>query len=225
MDPRAFKFQVRKYMKSSTHLKVQNLRKDFKTFTGLSWEEFWGARHVMKRDTWADHVFIQSAAWYLQKDIVIHQNITSQPAQKISGNIDDETVPCRDPQIHVGYLFRRHYQSVIPKEKGFSEVKDISNVTSNDSSCCPICKKSFKSVLQHIKKAKNCQEKMNPHDLEKLQDEASKKTKDKKREWKATWKEQNEEKEKEGNRASVAKYRRLNTEKAREDSKASMAKS
>ena len=90
----------------------------------------------MKKDTWADHVFIQSSAWYLQKDIVIHQNIPSNPVQIISGNIDDETEPCRDPHIHVGYLFRRHYQSVIPKEKEFSEVNDdqepMETVTENE---------------------------------------------------------------------------------------------
>ena len=144
MDPRAFKFKVRKFMKDSPHPKVQDLRKDFQIFTGLPWEEFWSARHIMKRDTWADHVFIQSSAWYLQKDIVIHQNITSQPIQIISGNIDDENEPCRDPKLHVGYLFRRHYQSVIPIEIVINKVKDKSNIESNESSCCPICKKSFK---------------------------------------------------------------------------------
>ena len=62
MDPRAFKFQVRKFMNGSQHPRILDLRKDFILFTGMSWQEFWSARHIMKRDTWADHVFIQSAA-------------------------------------------------------------------------------------------------------------------------------------------------------------------
>ena len=169
MDPRAFKFKVRKFMKDSPHPKVQDLRKDFQIFTGLPWEEFWSARHIMKRDTWADHVFIQSSAWYLQKDIVIHQNITSQPIQIISGNIDDENEPCRDPKLHVGYLFRRHYQSVIPrvskvKENLFfgdnegrsknaqTKKANIAQVQIKDSLSCPVCKKSLKNILLHLKK-------------------------------------------------------------------------
>ena len=35
MDPRAFKFQVRKFMNGNPHPKIQDLRKDFKTFTGF----------------------------------------------------------------------------------------------------------------------------------------------------------------------------------------------
>ena len=117
MDPRALKFQVRRFMNGNPHQKIQDLRKDFKILTGLPWEEFWSTRHIMKKDTWADHVFIQSTAWYLQKDIVIHQNIPSQPEVIISGNIDDENQPCRHPQVHVGYLFRRHYQSILPRSE------------------------------------------------------------------------------------------------------------
>ena len=77
----------------------------------------------MKKDIWADHIFIQSSAWYLHKDIVIHQNISSNPIQIISGNIEDENVPCKDPDIHVGYLFRRHYQSILPRTQNMYAVK------------------------------------------------------------------------------------------------------
>ena len=92
MDPRAFKSQVRKFMQDNKHQKVKDLKIQLENFTGMSWKVYWSAKYIMKKSTWADHVFIQSSAWFLQKDIVIHQNIKSKPTTTISGNINDENI-------------------------------------------------------------------------------------------------------------------------------------
>ena len=33
----------------------------------------------------------------------------------ISGNINDENVPCTGAELHIGYLLGRHYQSLLPR--------------------------------------------------------------------------------------------------------------
>ena len=78
MDPRALKAQVRKFMQTCQHQRVQELRLNWKNFTGMSFEDYWGIKYIMKKSTWADHLFIQSTAWCFQLDVVIHQNIPSK---------------------------------------------------------------------------------------------------------------------------------------------------
>ena len=77
MDPRALKAQVRKFMQTCQHQRVQELRLNWKNFTGMSFEDYWSVKYIMKKSTWADHLFIQSTAWCFQLDVVIHQNIPS----------------------------------------------------------------------------------------------------------------------------------------------------
>ena len=114
LDPRSFKFQVKRFLNSSDHPRVQFLKENIQNFTGMSWEDYWSSKYIMKKSTWADHVFVQSTAWSLQLDIVIHQDLKSKPVDMISGNIDNEKVPCKGSQIHLGYLVDRHYQSILP---------------------------------------------------------------------------------------------------------------
>ena len=94
LDPRSFKFQVKRFMNSSDHPRVQFLKSNIQNFTGMSWADYWSSKYMMKKTTWADHVFIQSSAWCLQMDIVIHQDLQSKPVETVSGNMNNEKLPC-----------------------------------------------------------------------------------------------------------------------------------
>lgn len=130
MDPRSLKFQVKNFMQSCQHKRVKDLKMDWKNFTGMTFEAYWGVKHIMKKSTWADHLFIQSAAWCLKLDFVIHQNIPPKPVTIISGNIEDSDTPCFGPQLHIGYLVNRHYQSLLPKNPA-DVIERIGTATGN----------------------------------------------------------------------------------------------
>ena len=248
MDPRAFKYQVRKFMQTSQHSRIQELKENWKNFTGMSWEDYWKATHILKKSTWADHEFIQSAAWFLHLDIVIHQDVPSKPMITISGNINDENVPCNGTKLHIGYLLGRHYQSLLPRlsktsgtiesiiemdqpEKSSFKKAVKRNRIKETSKCsldktvkeeksteiCPVCKKEFKSVFQHIKKSLFCKGKVNTDDFEEIQAKSKLKRLDNLRKAKAKQrKSQNPEKTKKDNQAAKAKQRKLNPDKSRE---------
>ena len=256
MDSRAFKFQVRKFMQACQHQQVQALKGDWQNFTGMRWEEYWGANHIMKKSTWVDHEFIQSAAWFLQLDIVIHQDISGDPVRIISGNIEDDKTPCSGPTLHIGYLFGRHYQSLLPKGTGDARlrkrkrtpedvqsgvekdvlkskpvVKKVSENTThkNDkevkaSESCPVCKKSFKNVLLHIKRVKTCKNGITDQDLLSLRSQSEMTKKENSRKRQANFRNDNPQKAKQSRNKSMAKHRKFNPEKAKEDNKKSMAK-
>ena len=121
------------------------------------------------------HIIIYRAAWFLQLDIVIHQDIPGNPVTTISGNIDDETEPCNGSQLHIGYLNGRHYQSLLPIQvnkslnsicavsinatESKSEVEDAMSIKIDDTRNlkCPACKKkNLKNLLLHIRKSQEC---------------------------------------------------------------------
>ena len=78
-DIRTFKSLVRRFILKSNHSVVETLKEDFENFSDnrMSWEHYWSAKHIMKQTTWADEMFLRATAWFLQIDIVIHQNIAS----------------------------------------------------------------------------------------------------------------------------------------------------
>ena len=69
---------------------------------------------MLKSGIWADELFIRGTAYFLNMDIVIHQN-RDPVIKRISGNMDNESAPCANPELHVGYLFSLHYQSILPR--------------------------------------------------------------------------------------------------------------
>ena len=234
LDPRGFKFQVKRFMNSNEHPKVLFIKNNIQSFTGRTWKDYWSSKYIMKKSTWADHVFIQSAAWCLQMDIVIHQNLQSKPVDTISGNIDNQNIPCNGSQIHLGYLVDRHYQSLLPKKLVTSEeledtdddeslVSDEENQSLLESSC-PVCKKEVKSLPHHLGRAKNCKNAMKEEDLKKIEMKRDEKKKENAKKRRAKFRKCNPEKCKEDRRLSIAKYRRENPMKSKKDRRLSMAK-
>ena len=117
-DIRAFKSKIGRFMNSNKHCVVNTMRADFQIFMeGTSWDDYWNSKNLLRKEFWADEVFIRATAWFLKLDIVIHQNIPGLTEKVISGNIDSENIPCDGPKLHIGYLVDRHYQSLIPKKK------------------------------------------------------------------------------------------------------------
>ena len=51
MDPRALKSQVRKFMQTCQHQRVQELRMNWRNFTGMSFEDYWSIKYIMKKST------------------------------------------------------------------------------------------------------------------------------------------------------------------------------
>ena len=231
-------------MQACQHQKVQDLKGNWQNFTGMRWEEYWGANHIMKKSTWADHEFIQSAAWFLQLDIVIHQDIPGNPVTTISGNIDDESEPCKGYPLHIGYLMGRHYQSLLPIQVNKS-LKSICAVSINDTGskskvgeaksfkrddkrnlkCCPACKKkNLKNLLLHIKKSQECKTKIGKKKLDELELISQKIRKDKVKNYVSKHRKLNPEKTKEDNKVAQAKKKKLNPEKTKEINKVAQAK-
>ena len=79
---------------------------------------------MLKSGIWADELFIRGTAYFLNMDIVIHQN-RDPVINRISGNMDNEIIPCKNPVLHVGYLANLHYQSIIPRAQIISKPLDI----------------------------------------------------------------------------------------------------
>ena len=243
LDPRSFKFQVKRFMNTNDHPRIQFLRNNIQNFTGISWEDYWSSRYILKKTTWADHVFIQSTAWCLQLDIVIHQDLQTKPVETISGNIDNEEVPCEGSQIHLGYLVDRHYQSILPstdfsnsnlvdveEDEVEEEAKEPNSqvqvpvlsaqIEDKELEQCPVCSKSCKNVLLHIDRAQYCKRNIDDGKYEELKNLSTKKRKEKNKEYQAKFRINNAKKCNE----AVAKYRSENPMKAKEDTKKAVAK-
>ena len=67
---------------------------------GISWDEYW--TDMNKDRTWVDSWFIQATAWYLNLDlwIVDCASRDDHPFIRISGNLQDEDVPCTVYRSH-----------------------------------------------------------------------------------------------------------------------------
>ena len=83
---------------------------------GISWGEYW--RDMNQDMTWVDSWFIQATAWYLNLDlwIVDCASRDDHPFIRISGNLEDEDVPCTGPIMTIGAKSNCHYQSLLPIE-------------------------------------------------------------------------------------------------------------
>ena len=218
-DMRAFKSVVRRFMLKTKHPVVETMKKDFHIFMeGMSWDQYWSPQNLFRKEVWADEVFLRSTAWFLQLDIVLHQNVSGYPEKTISGNIDNDAAPCNGPKLHLGYLLNRHYQSVIPK----SDDSDIEaeNEDQLQINVCPVCKKILKNVLLHIRKSKTCQEKATDHQIKSLEEFSDNRKKENK---KRRRKEENPEKVKEDNKRWKAAQRAKDPDKAKEDNRKAKA--
>ena len=165
-----------------------------------------------------------------------------------SGYIDNEKLLCSGPKLHLGYLIDKHFQSLLPKtskessngnkdqisrlrkslakteNKGNSDQKDKDS-DRNIISKCPVCKKTFKVILRHIRQTVHCQQRLRNQEYQKMVDLSDMRKAEKNRERVAKSRMLNPVKSKEDTKKAVAKYRKENPEKIKEDRRISMAKS
>ena len=241
-DMKAFKFTVRRFMLKIKNPVVETMKEDFQIFMeGMSWEEYWSTKNLMRKECWADEVFLRATAWLLQLDIVLHQNVPGSYEKVISGNINDDANTSNGPQLHLGYLLNRHYQSIIPRVNPVLETFDNAGTSQQstetylEANVCPVCKKTFKNVLLHIKKAYNCDKKASKQQIEYLQkisnekdkenrkrrreNEDSEKIKEDNKRRKTAQNQRDPEKNRENKRRSRAALKEKNPEKYKEDNR------
>ena len=240
-DPRSFKSMVRRFMLKCGHPVVQNIKANFENFMeGMSWEHYWSIKYIMRPEIWADELFLRATAWFLKLDIVVHQNIPNCPIKTISGNIDDDQTASDGPKLHVAYLLNRHYQSILPRNTGVDieeaetalpqEVTEEvlnekeprltqENVLEFPLATCPVCGKSGKNILNHIRLSKNCKGKVTDQQIESLKQLSSIKNKQKEKEWKKRKFEEDPEKSKENSKKRKADQRARNPEKSKEETR------
>merc|ERR1712208_221160 len=71
---------------------------------------------MIRNYEWSDYIFIQSTAWLLGYDILIVTTTSteSHPYITISGNINDESLPCPGAPLLIGSKSQVHFQSLLP---------------------------------------------------------------------------------------------------------------
>ena len=234
--PRAFKRLIRSFIINNTHPTVFRIKEDFELFMGKTWEEYWCVKHMMKKETWAEEPSIRATAWLLKMDIVIHQNIPESPEKLISGNIDDENVPMNGPKLHLGYILPTHYQSLLPKSNNSQGNQDQAEEFNKAGmverseipkqqdvaplKVCPVCGKTLKNVLLHIRKTQFCESRVSDSQMKVLTDLSNKRTAEKKKENNQKKRIADPVKAREDTRKRVQKHRmNTNPEKLKEDNK------
>ena len=115
---------VFEFLTRCTHPLIESWKENFKNITDMEWKDYWSYKYMLKSGIWADEIFIRGTAFFLNMDIVIHQN-KHPTIEKISGNMDNEHIACENPMLHVGYLANLHYQSIIPRAQIDSKQHDI----------------------------------------------------------------------------------------------------
>ena len=110
---------VKNFMLSTKNITVNAFKVEFEQTVGLaeqvSWGNFW-RRHLEDKE-WADAIFIQGTAYFLEKDIhVFHTSAThDQPfSDPVSGNLENRGGTCPGAPLLIAYVDGLHYQSVLP---------------------------------------------------------------------------------------------------------------
>ena len=111
---------VRIFIKKSRHPSALKFKAEYQSTLALtnneSWDEYWVK--MVQNKVWADYIFIQSTAWFLHHDIMIVNttNNDDNPMIFISGNLNDENIPCNGAIFTIGSKSNSHYQSLLPIE-------------------------------------------------------------------------------------------------------------
>ena len=113
-----FRYAVKNFVINSQEERLVNFRNEFDSFSETKpFSEYWSTEFMLKSGTWVDHMFIQAAAYFLEKDIHIHTESTEIKDQYqltvMYGNMNEINVPLPGSPIHLVYLRDLHYQSVI----------------------------------------------------------------------------------------------------------------
>ena len=129
------KLSVAQFIQANSNTqKVQNLRVNFEVsqlnmhLEGLrkrTWRQYWtdmqqDARQVRGRrwvECWADDIWLQAAAWFLNTDVHIIWAGADTQGQTFSitdGNWSPVAEGEERPRLYLGYIVRTHYQSLLP---------------------------------------------------------------------------------------------------------------
>ena len=110
---------VKNFMLSTKNITVNAFKVEFEKTVGLaeqvSWGNFW-KRHLEDKE-WADAIFIQGTAYFLEKDIhIFHTSAThDQPfSDPVSGSLETRGGTCPGAPLLLAYIDGLHYQSVLP---------------------------------------------------------------------------------------------------------------
>ena len=131
------KHNVSRFIQENSNTqKVQNMRVNFEVsqlnihFEGpgmrkRTWRQYWvdmetdagGMYGIRWLECWADDIWLQAAAWYLDMSVVIIWAGDDTQGRIIS-TTDGHWTPLAEgeqrPQLYLGYIVRAHYQSLLP---------------------------------------------------------------------------------------------------------------
>ena len=109
---------VKNFIVATKNIIVKAFKEEFEQTVGLaeqvSWGHFW-SQHLEDKE-WADAIFIQGTAYFLEKDIhIFHTSAThEQPfSDPVSGNLENRGGTCPGAPLLLAYIDSLHYQSVL----------------------------------------------------------------------------------------------------------------
>ena len=117
-DPTLLRLAVQSFMANSNHPTIQEYKRRYGEVLAVidqaNWNEYWD--NMIGNNVWVDYIFIQSTAWYLNHDIIIVTTSSTEnhPYLTISGNLDNENLPCPGVDLTIGSKSQIHYQSLLP---------------------------------------------------------------------------------------------------------------
>ena len=96
-----------------------------------SWTEYWN--EMAQGGTWADYLFVQVCAWYLELDMLIltTSSTPTNPFIFISGNFNNLPASISGPPLLLGNYTNVHYQSLLP-------VNENQNIKKTQKPACVI---------------------------------------------------------------------------------------
>ena len=118
-DYKTLKKKVVNFIKNSKIALLGEMKQSYEALQGEggedeSWDNYWERMMIDKE--WADAMFVQATAWYLNRDIWMlpEDGKDNQPWMTISGNWQSHAVPCPGVPLLLGYNNGLHYQSLLP---------------------------------------------------------------------------------------------------------------
>ena len=145
------KRQVAKFAEDHKHsTKIANIRTNFELsqqniheegLPRISWANYW--KEQMKRETWADDIFLQITAYFLRVDLRIiyaGAKTSKEPFYTMSGNFTEDAEEI--PTFFYGYIVGKHYQSLLPQTDAPVQLESLS---------APTIEATLKATLEALK--------------------------------------------------------------------------
>ena len=117
-DPNVLRNAVHQFVESSTDPQILDFKQNYNMLVApidnKTWKAYW--QQMLKDHTWADSVFIQSTAWFLNLDILITTTSSTKdhPFLTVCGHLKRFNGPCAGDTIVLGCKSNIHYQSLLP---------------------------------------------------------------------------------------------------------------